>query len=86
MYIKFYSGVASYGLSYNKGHSFTTKELSACAVQRVGAWWYDACTWSNLNGDYRTPGSNDYSMAGLTHYGFAGTEKLKSARMMLRRP
>ncbi|XP_060595110.1 ficolin-3-like [Ruditapes philippinarum] len=77
---------SGYGLSYNKGHAFTTKELSNCAVNRLGAWWYYGCTWSNLNGEYRTPGSNDNSYVGLIHYGFGRFEKLKSASMMLRRP
>jgi len=54
-----YSGNAGDGVTYNKGHRFTTYDQDNdgsshlnCAVDRRGAWWYDACSYSNLNGQY----------------------------------
>lgn len=46
-------------LSYSNGYQFTTKDSDNdawpsvnCADNRGGAWWYNACAWSNLNGLY----------------------------------
>ena len=42
--------------------SFTTKDADHdisninCAVKYIGAWWYMACHWSNLNGKYGRSG------------------------------
>ena len=53
-----YSGNAGDSLDYNNGWSFTTKDQdndtkdNNCADERHGAWWYKACTFSNLNGGY----------------------------------
>jgi hypothetical protein len=35
-----------------------------CAASWKGAWWYDTCAYSNLNGQYRTAG--DRSGTGMT--------------------
>ena len=46
------------------GRQFTTKDRdndmssSNCAVADQGAWWYNACTWSNLNGKYLRGANN----------------------------
>lgn len=51
-----YSGTATDQLSYSTNMQFTTKENDRdpwgrnCAVDRIGAWWYKECTFSNLNG------------------------------------
>ncbi|PIK36952.1 putative ficolin-2-like [Apostichopus japonicus] len=53
-------------LRYHLNHEFSTKERdndaysNNCAVSYHGAWWYDDCYDSNLNGDYHAS-LNSYS-------------------------
>ncbi|XP_052818121.1 ficolin-2-like [Mya arenaria] len=63
LHVSGYSGTAgdslsgsSSGLNGHGGHVFSTKDrdatTSACTSRYHGAWWYNACHVSNLNGDY----------------------------------
>ena len=58
-----FSGDAGDALAYHNGRMFSTKDrdqdLSSsknCAVSVTGAWWYNECSLSNLNGLYPVTG------------------------------
>ncbi|XP_070199241.1 microfibril-associated glycoprotein 4-like [Littorina saxatilis] len=60
---RFTGGNAGDSLSYHRGQQFSTKDRDHdlaglnCAQRHHGAWWYRACIYSNLNGDYKVSSS-----------------------------
>jgi hypothetical protein len=65
-----YSGSAGDSLDYLNGMKFTTKDRNNdvyggnCAIKWNGAWWYNACHYSNLNGKYLGKVYSDYKGVG----------------------
>ena len=53
-----YSGTAGDSLTFHNGSRFSTYDndndawSDSCAQTRTGAWWYNDCDRSNLNGEY----------------------------------
>ncbi|XP_071785394.1 fibrinogen C domain-containing protein 1-B-like [Asterias amurensis] len=84
-----YSGTAGDKLSHHNNQAFTTKDRdndawsSNCAEQCHGAWWYNACYQSNLNGRYFNEASRD--LEGIRWLGFSGSRSLKTTEMKIRR-
>ena len=78
-------------MARHSGKMFTTKDkdndnsASNCAEYAIGAWWYDMCKDSNLNGVYHTrnPTTNK---TGITWMRWKGHyHSLKSTTMKIRR-
>ncbi|XP_062620877.1 ryncolin-1-like isoform X1 [Saccostrea cucullata] len=83
-----YSGTAGDSMDYHNGYQFTTKDKDTdksggnCAKEYHGAWWYNNCHHTNLNGLY--------AMSALSGYQYPvwrkwrEKEALKQTQMMIR--
>ena len=82
-----YSGTAGDSLANHNNMAFSTKDRdndrrsSNCAVRFTGAWWYNSCIHSNLNGQYL---GNKNDNRGARWGGFKGSLSLKFTEMKLR--
>ena len=62
------AGNAGQGLAYHNGMMFSTKDRdndgnrnTSCATVFKGAWWYNNCHRSNLNGQYLRGNHTSYA-------------------------
>ena len=64
-------------LERHRGHKFSTQDQDndiyseSCALTYKGAWWYDACHVSNLNGAYLRGNHSSYA-DGVEWYAWTG--------------
>lgn len=87
-----YEGTAGDSLSYHAGSKFSTFDNDNdgcvecnCAQAHFGAWWYNWCEQSNLNGKYYKENETVARYTGMYWHGFHGPNvSLKAARMMIR--
>ncbi|XP_071140724.1 microfibril-associated glycoprotein 4-like [Mytilus edulis] len=82
-----YTGDAGDALTYHNGQMFSTKDKHKmkCAQDYKGAWWYNACHRSNLNGLYLN-GTHTTFADGVNWKEWKGHHySLKSTRMMFRK-
>ena len=76
-----YSGTAGDSFGYHSGMKFSTKDNDNdvrndnCATRYTGAWWYNGCYYSNLNGQY---------LDGVHWNHWTGRPSLKFTEMKLR--
>ena len=87
--VRSYLGTAGDSLAYHNNRAFTTKDrdndrhsTTNCAVHYTGAWWYNSCHYSNLNGKYLGNRKNDDR--GLRWHQFRDSLSLKFTEMKLR--
>ena len=84
-----YSGNAGDSLGYHNGMKFSTKDNDndrnggSCAVAHRGAWWFNSCAHSDLNGLY--PGRRASSSHNCAWYHFDHWYSLKFTEMKTRR-
>ena len=78
-------------LRHHTGHKFSTKDqdndvwaAGNCSGRHKGAWWYNGCQFSNLNGVYRTSNPST-EKDGLQWYDWKGHYySLKTTEMKIR--
>ena len=85
--VRSYSGTAGDSLAYHHNNmAFSTKDRdssSSCALAWTGAWWYNRCHISNLNGKYL--GNVKGNAKGVDWFSFKGHHlSLKFTEMKLR--
>ena len=83
-----YSGDAGDSMTFpHNGMKFSTKDkdndvsTGNCAVQFSGAWWYESCYLSNLNGLYL----EEYNFEGVNWFYFRDYHSLKFTEMKLQK-
>ncbi|KAM9772707.1 uncharacterized protein ACBT44_002701 isoform 2-T2 [Syngnathus typhle] len=85
-----YSGTAGDKFTYHSGMKFTTKDRHQdkstvnCANSWKGAWWYNYCRMSNLNGLYKATGTCDGSSAQWDYLGSLSFPCLRFVEMKIR--
>ncbi|GLV33870.1 uncharacterized protein CBL_11246 [Carabus blaptoides fortunei] len=88
-----YDGTAGDSLLYHAGQKFSTYDVDHdnwaegnCAQSHTGAWWYNGCDTSNLNGRYLNGELPDqYEYQGVYWYEWQGPKySLKSSKIMIR--
>lgn len=82
-----YSGTAGDSLKYHRGNNFTTWDRDNdrspfnCASDHRGAWWYEYCTESHLNGRYI---QKDYKQSNNWYHLNNDHKGLKMTKMLIR--
>ena len=89
---KGYSGTAGDSLDWHDGHKFSTRDqdndpsLANCPQKREGAWWFNNCNQSHLNGRYYTNPTDATGENGVHWRGRKGDSySLKFSEMKTRR-
>ncbi|XP_019617414.1 PREDICTED: microfibril-associated glycoprotein 4-like [Branchiostoma belcheri] len=90
LHIGTYSGTAGDSLTVHDGKPFSTKDRhnddnpGSCALMYKGAWWYQSCHSSNLNGLYHL-GTHESPADGVNWYHWKGYYySLKRTEMKIR--
>ena len=83
-------GTAGDSLSYHRGSAFSTKDhdndkgSGNCASIRKGAWWFNQCNYSDLNGVYYH-GQHSSPWGGVQWYHWKGhSYSAKRAEMKIK--
>lgn len=60
----------------------TSHEINCAKYWKIGGWWFNRCSWANLNGPYKEPGEGDG--IGINWHMWRNKEYLRSSTMMIR--
>ena len=83
-----YSGTEGDSLSYHNNMAFATKDRdndgrvrgNNCAEDYTGAWWYNSCYRSNLNGQYLGD-KRDNRGTGWDHFRYSRSLKFTEVKL-----
>ncbi|XP_052766886.1 ficolin-2-like [Mya arenaria] len=88
LFVGGYSGNANDGMAHHNGMKFSTKDrdndnnTANCAELFKGAWWYNTCHDSNLNGDF---GNTEFGQGINWEHWLGNKVSLLKADMKIRR-
>ncbi|MCL4153335.1 UNVERIFIED_CONTAM: hypothetical protein GTU68_060456, partial [Idotea baltica] len=68
--------------TFDQDHD-TSEEINCSSFWNIGGWWFNRCSWANLNGPYRFP-EKGKDCIGINWHKWRNTQCLKSTRMMIR--
>ncbi|KAK3863261.1 hypothetical protein Pcinc_030941 [Petrolisthes cinctipes] len=60
----------------------TSHEINCAKYWKIGGWWFNRCSWANLNGPYKEPGDGDG--IGINWHMWRNKEYLRSSAIMIR--
>lgn len=60
----------------------TSHEINCAKYWKIGGWWFNRCSWANLNGPYKEPGDGDG--IGINWHMWRNKQYLRSSTMMIR--
>ncbi|KAG0715512.1 Angiopoietin-1 [Chionoecetes opilio] len=60
----------------------TSHEINCAKYWKIGGWWFNRCSWANLNGPYKEQGEGDG--IGINWHMWRNKEYLRSSTMMIR--
>ncbi|GFS20964.1 ficolin-2 [Elysia marginata] len=85
-----YSGTAGDSLQLHRGMQFSTYDkdhdkwaTGNCAVDRTGAWWYQSCADSNLNGKWQARRKKGPAWRTFTSTDAASSTEMKIRRLII---
>jgi len=85
------SGTAGDSLSIHDGKPFSTRDQDNddhhnrdCAKRFQGAWWYNNCHYSNLNGKYHDGSHSAYGVGVIWYHWKGHGYSLKKTEMKMR--
>ena len=87
LHVSGHSGSAADAMGYHNGQKFSTKDYDNdqhstrnCAVHHSGAWWYDSCYSSNLNGLYLPPSDRTWKGMFWKSFPYKKASEMKTRR------
>lgn len=60
----------------------TSHEINCAKYWKIGGWWFNRCSWANLNGPYKEPGEGDG--IGINWHMWRNKQYLRSSTIMIR--
>merc|ERR1712226_1299782 len=92
LHVSGYNGTAGDSLFYNDNHMFSAYDRDQdswphnCAIDRDSAWWYNDCTFADLNSVYSDASTSNTELKGiLWYYWHHDHRSMKHTEMKLRR-
>lgn len=68
--------------TFDQDHD-TSREINCSSFWNIGGWWFNRCSWANLNGPYKFP-EQGKDCIGINWHKWRNKQCLKLTKMMIR--